>query len=293
MTSDKKGKQKASKAKSKAKVPRGTKRPRIVRDVERKRRRVESEEPEDTWIADDDSEDDPLDLISASDDELIGFPTSRFRRGRDVGSKNDSESSSIDEPSGELSRQPPSDDVLPFSYKPPKFGDTIHNTILLTGPPGCGKTAAIYACAKELGWEVFEVYPGVGDRSGVALQKLIGEVGKSHLVKQTQPKTKVENNKPPTKPKRNFFAKRVVSDDEGEVPQAPVTDPAPQPQEELAMESVEISQSIVLVEEVDILFREDASFWPTMVKIIKECHRPVVMTCNGKQSTAKPACCTQ
>ncbi|PIL34187.1 hypothetical protein GSI_03898 [Ganoderma sinense ZZ0214-1] len=280
--SDKKGKQKGSKAKAKAKGPRGTKRPRIVRDVERKRRRVDSEEPEDSWIVDDDSEDDPLDLIFASEDDLIGYPISRLRRGRGIGFEKDSELASIDKISEEPRNPPPSDDVPPFSYKPPKFGETIRNTILLTGPPGCGKTAAVYACAKELGWEVFEVYPGVGDRSGSALQKLIGEVGKNHLVKQkTQPKAKAEKEKPHAKPKRNFFAKRVVSDDEDELAVAPVSDAPEQAQEEPSQtEPVEISQSIVLVEEVDILYREDANFWPTMVKIIKECHRPVVMTCN-------------
>ena len=285
VASDKKGKQKASKAKSRVKGPRGTKRPRIVRDVERKRRRVDSEEPEEAWIADDDSEDDPLDLIFASEDDLIGCPISRLRRGRGISSENESELTSIDETSEELSSRPPSDDVPPFSYKAPKFGDTIRNTILLTGPPGCGKTAAVYACAKELGWEVFEVYPGVGDRSGAALQKLIGEVGKNHLVKQTQSKAKVEKDKERVKPKRNF-AKRVVSDDEDELAVAPVSDAAEQPSEEPSQpELAEISQSIVLVEEVDILYREDANFWPTMVKIIKECHRPVVMTCNGELCT--------
>lgn len=28
------------------------------------------------------------------------------------------------------------------------------NTMLITGPPGVGKTAAVYACAQELGFKV-------------------------------------------------------------------------------------------------------------------------------------------
>ena len=32
--------------------------------------------------------------------------------------------------------------------------DALCNTMLLTGPTGCGKTSAVYACAKELGFKV-------------------------------------------------------------------------------------------------------------------------------------------
>ena len=32
--------------------------------------------------------------------------------------------------------------------------DTLCNTMLITGPHGCGKTAAVYALAQELGFKV-------------------------------------------------------------------------------------------------------------------------------------------
>ena len=32
--------------------------------------------------------------------------------------------------------------------------DILCNTMLLTGPTGCGKTSAVYACAEELGFKV-------------------------------------------------------------------------------------------------------------------------------------------
>ena len=32
--------------------------------------------------------------------------------------------------------------------------DTLCNTMLLSGPHGCGKTAAVYALAQELGFKV-------------------------------------------------------------------------------------------------------------------------------------------
>ncbi|TBU43647.1 P-loop containing nucleoside triphosphate hydrolase protein [Dichomitus squalens] len=289
VASDKKGKQKAAKAKPKAKGSRGVKRPHIVRDVGRKRRRVDSEEPEDFWIADDNPDegadsDDPIDLIFASEDD-IGQPISRLKRIGDNDAEIDSELLPIDE-TVEHPPGPPSDGVLPFAYKPAKFGETVGNTILLDGPSGCGKTAAVYACAEELGWEVFEVYPGVGERSGAALQKLIGDVGKNHLVKQAQSKVKSEKDKALARAKHNFFARRVVSDDETDVSEAPPQAAGVQVQVQVQVqeppqpEPAEVSQSIILVEEVDILYREDANFWPTMIKIIKDCRRPVVMTCN-------------
>lgn len=34
------------------------------------------------------------------------------------------------------------------------------NTVLITGPTGVGKTAAVYACAQELGFKVSRSYTG-------------------------------------------------------------------------------------------------------------------------------------
>jgi hypothetical protein len=48
-----------------------------------------------------------------------------------------------------------------------------------------------------------------------------------------------------------------------------------------------VAQSIILLEEVDVLFGEDVNFWPAAIKLINKSHRPVVLTCNGNDQQAK------
>ena len=212
---------------------RGIKRSRVVRAVEktrgRKKLRHDSDD-EDDWIVytDEESDDDfstqpEVDLYH---DDLITEPP----------------------PSLEYSQN---SDIQPLTNFGQNLGQ-LHNTILLTGPHGNGKTAAVYACAEELDWDVFEVYPGIGKRNGASLESYIGEVGKNHLVRQT----------------RSLFRQR------GDL------DAANAPNGEAHEKS--IRQSLILLEEVDILFKEDNNFWNTVTGIIKECKRPVVCTCNGK-----------
>jgi hypothetical protein len=220
---------------------RGIKRPRVVRAVEktrgRKRLRHDSDD-EDDWIVytDEESGNDVSTQpeVNLFDDDLILEPP----------------------PSLECSQN---SDIQLFGQS---LGQ-LHNTILLTGPYGNGKTAAVYACAEELDWDVFEVYPGIGKRNGASLENYIGEVGKNHLVRHT----------------RSLFREREDLD-AANTPSASGNDAETHDQN--AKPGKSIRQSLILLEEVDILFKEDNNFWNTVTGIIKECKRPVVCTCNGK-----------
>ncbi|KIJ20024.1 hypothetical protein PAXINDRAFT_96309, partial [Paxillus involutus ATCC 200175] len=188
------------------------------------------------------------------------------------------------------------------------FSDNLTNTLLITGPPGCGKTAAVYACTEELGWEVFEVYPGIGRRNGANLDHLVGDVGRNHIIQTVHNRvpgrtTKLEPKQPAGLPalfgtdtKAPFTGSAKLpepgakadpisieigrpTNELGSLPPNQQTFP-PHASEEATGSKANVRQSLVLVEEVDILFKEDAGFWPAVVDLIRNCRRPVVMTCN-------------
>lgn len=170
------------------------------------------------------------------------------------------------------------DEYLPVYTSLPSFDHYLTNTIVLTGPTGCGKTAAVYACAEELGWEVFEVYPGIGKRSGASVDNLVGEVGKNHLVRATQSRGHSHSKD------RNAFAALLrgeyhdARDQQAHVGLSPSSEFGfvEQSRSEQA-----VRQSLILLEEVDILYKEDINFWSSVVSLIRECKRPVICTCNG------------
>ncbi|XP_063057539.1 ATPase family AAA domain-containing protein 5b isoform X2 [Engraulis encrasicolus] len=57
----------------------------------------------------------------------------------------------------------------------------LRNAVLITGPHGIGKTAAVYACAQELGFKVFEVNAS-SQRSGRLILSQLKEATQSHQV---------------------------------------------------------------------------------------------------------------
>lgn len=266
--------------KGKANDERKRKRPRIVRAIEkkkgRKKQRIDSDEED--WIVNSDETSEGGFEQAETDDEDEDLP-------RPIRSRIFRMDSDHDPPSPPLSEPP---------LNTHTFTDRLTNTILITGPPGCGKTSAVYACAEELGWEVFEVYPGIGKRNAANLDNLIGDVGKNHLVRKTQtrgvePKTSVDARNAfsallgKAKPKESVTAKQdevPISETvaSGIQPHPPPTDGYPGSPSGSALS---VRQSLILLEEVDILFKEDASFWPAITNFIKTCKRPVICTCNG------------
>ncbi|KAM4603647.1 ATPase family AAA domain-containing protein 5b [Polymixia lowei] len=210
--------------------------------------------------------------------------------------------------------------------------EPLRNTVLITGPPGVGKTASVYACAQELGFKVFEVNCS-SQRSGRHLVSQLKEATQSHLV-ETSGKHPLKpayfnnytNNSWAAKPvalpgkapslknvisssnkrggktlgragrKRkpgpatvtlaNFFKMKANADDllsggPGESPEKPDieesrnTSPST---DETTSRRKKTATSLILFEEVDVIFDDDVGFLAAVKTFTTTTKRPVVLT---------------
>ncbi|KAF9438261.1 Sorting nexin mvp1, partial [Entomortierella beljakovae] len=231
-----------------------------------------------------------------------------------------------------------------------KTFDIKSNAILLSGPTGSCKTAAVYACAEECGYEVFEVSPG-SRRTGKEVLGFVGEMAENHHVHVVPGKSEhkdelqvggkayetiaaatppasesVPSPLPAPAPKssstlHSFFSKTqyrsqgsekdqqdedvnmenssdvdIEGDDEDQessysngtpgvgTPSSP-TASSTKEEDKLSdlyslLTTTNPRQSLILLEEVDILFDDDKGFWASIVALLSKSKRPVVMTCN-------------
>ncbi|KZT24483.1 hypothetical protein NEOLEDRAFT_1179169 [Neolentinus lepideus HHB14362 ss-1] len=288
------GKKRKSRTKTKkSKNERKAKKPKIQRAVEKPKgrgRRRDDSDIEDDWIVDteDETESEP-DILPGSEDDLefCRQTLSRLHHKSDVSEPMDLHVEA--EPDG----SEPGDDSPSICHSTPDFSNRLTNTILLAGSSGCGKTAAVYACAEELGWEVFEVYPGIGKRSNTNLDSLVGDVGKNHTLRKGVFRksaglfTKHDERRPQAGSTSADTEERSSRNQEN-LPASEVNVACSHPRDEVnasfvppaAHEGSKIRQSLVLLEEVDVLYKDDQNFWPAVINFIKGCRRPVVMTCN-------------
>ncbi len=187
--------------------------------------------------------------------------------------------------------------------------DRSNNAVVISGPHGCGKTAAVYAVAQELGFEIFEINAG-SRRSGRDLLDKVGDMTRNHLVNhsgEADSKETVEdgedllrlNNslkqdiasgrqgtmqsffqpKGETKKKPRGRPRKKEDAPKGRAsPKKPSLETA-SPKKASPKKTKNQKQSVILLEEVDILFEEDKQFWATTLDMIMRSKRPVIMTC--------------
>ncbi|KAL9029833.1 MAG: hypothetical protein Q9196_001978 [Gyalolechia fulgens] len=170
------------------------------------------------------------------------------------------------------------------------------NAVVISGPSGCGKTAAVYAAARELGFEVFEINAG-NRRSGRDILDKVGDMARNHLVNRARPnatertdapdkdafgiiddlKQDIEGGRQGTmnkflQPNQN---KKKPSTKGTLLKKANAADVKSTPKAQ--------KQSVILLEEVDVLFEEDKQFWATALELIVQSRRAVIMTCTDER----------
>jgi len=172
------------------------------------------------------------------------------------------------------------------------------NAVVISGPHGCGKTAMVYAVAKELGFQVFEINSGTR-RSGKDVLERVGDMVENHLVsRQNHDAGNVSADEDSARLSK-ALTKDLESGRQGTMntffkPKAKAT-PAPHdPKPKKTVDPVQVKalskpkaagnqkQSLILLEEVDVLFEQDKNFWGTVLELIINSKRPVVITCTDE-----------
>ncbi|XP_028774992.1 uncharacterized protein LOC114731905 isoform X2 [Neltuma alba] len=169
--------------------------------------------------------------------------------------------------------------------------DSLENVLLITGPIGCGKSAAVYACAQEEGFEVLEL--NASDcRNGTAVKQHFGDALGSRGFKRLLEHT----NSSPMKKKRKLpsglalpcnkasdalnegvAGPIAISDDEAVCPDARSWT-LPGHRNLIGYDKV---QTLILIEDVDILFPEDRGCIAAIQQIAETAKGPIVLTCNS------------
>jgi DNA polymerase III delta prime subunit len=176
----------------------------------------------------------------------------------------------------------------------------LKNAVVISGPHGCGKTAMVYAVARELGFEVFEINSS-SRRSGKEVLERVGDMTRNHLVHPSHSHNP-SNSQDEVQEISDALAADIKSGRQGTMnsffkPQKKANSNTPAkllskarkkkdhettPRRPLKTTNKQQKQSLILLEEVDILFDEDKQFWATVMNLIAQSKRPVIMTCNDE-----------
>lgn len=177
------------------------------------------------------------------------------------------------------------DDFITYSDEEDELGHApVKNAIVICGPTGCGKTASVYAAAHELGFEVFEIHSAmrrtakdifdkVGDMTGNHLVQPAGGSNRaSNILREDAESITLNDNVPPAVQgmMTSFLGPKAKQ-------KHLQTTRSETPQSETERSQ---KQSLILFEEVDVLFEEDKTFWAGVQSLIQLSKRPIILTCN-------------
>ncbi|KAK3147742.1 hypothetical protein QOZ80_3BG0286170 [Eleusine coracana subsp. coracana] len=164
------------------------------------------------------------------------------------------------------------------------------NVLLITGPVGCGKSAAVFACAKEQGFNVIEV--NTSDmRNGAYVRQKFEEATKSHGLEKWSQEDAINTPRDdsmdpaPGTPDNTEYQHSIscptpiaFDSDKQKSPIARHSSP------KLSVEAPKhvINKTLILFEDVDTVFDEDRGFISTILKMAETTKWPIILTSNRK-----------
>ena len=172
--------------------------------------------------------------------------------------------------------------------EPDEYSSDVRNAVLICGPPGCGKTASVFAVATELGFEVFEIHPGMRRNAKDIFDK-VGDMTQNHLVQgpgkleDVAGNSTVQDIDPAISGSdaaeqgnlKNLFSTKNNQGKGRTSGRGTVS-------ADVLKKVNSQKQSLILIEEVDVLFDEDRGFWSGVIALISQSKRPVILTCNDE-----------
>ena len=150
---------------------------------------------------------------------------------------------------------------------------------ILYGPPGCGKTCAIYACAQDLGFKVLEMNAS-SKRTGKDVLSQFGETAQSHLVQKGLPEAAEKGVYVGGEQKEKMKSKRRVK--KRKVSSTFAADGL-----DYTLKQDVVENSLILMEDIDLVFEdEDRGFWSGVAQLLRSSKRPILFTANCKSFEA-------
>ncbi|MED6197474.1 hypothetical protein PIB30_056781 [Stylosanthes scabra] len=172
-------------------------------------------------------------------------------------------------------------------YDPEKVNQDkfLRNVLVITGPVGSGKSAAVYACAQEQGFEVLEL--NASDwRNGTAVKRYFGDALGSHGLKsvcsQEQKAVKLPsapafpNDKAAEDIDKDVIELITISDDGSQSPDR-TSWSLPSKNGEFTL------HALILVEDVDVLYPEDRGCISAIRHIAETAKGPIILTSNSNK----------
>lgn len=150
---------------------------------------------------------------------------------------------------------------------------TAKNLLILTGPPGSGKTCSVYSVAAELAMKVIEVNAS-SKRTGKMMLQDLQEATQSHKVNRDKSQKSQEVVEPLLLKtyKRKGRPKKLSNEKPNSIHK----------KENLSQQSTNqevgrTAMSLILIDDADIVFDQDDGFSSAIAQLVQSSKRPVVL----------------